>query len=141
TTPFTCNAKDSSGNTNSCSSQVVVRDTTPPTIASVAATPNVLWPPNHMLVPVQVAVSVSDKCDAAPVCKITTISSNEPIDGLGDGDTAPDWQITGNLTANLRAERSGTGTGRVYTLTVQCTDHANNSATATTTVQVPHDQS
>ena len=48
--------------------------------------------------------------------------------------------ITGALTANLRAERAGPGDGRVYTLTVQCTDQSHNSATATTTVQVPHDQ-
>ena len=67
------------------------------------------------------------------VCKITTITSNEAI-------TPADAQITGNLTANLRAERLGSGTGRLYTLTVQCTDVSGNSATQPVTVTVPHDQ-
>jgi len=92
------------------------------------------------MVPVAVAVSASDYCDAAPVCKITTISSNEPVDGLGDGDMAPDWEITGNLSTNLRAERSGTGSGRVYTIAVQCTDASGNRSTETVAVTVPHDQ-
>jgi hypothetical protein len=41
---------------------------------------------------------------------------------------------------SLRAERSGTGSGRVYTITVQCTDAAGNSTTKTVTVTVAHDQ-
>jgi hypothetical protein len=137
---LTCNAKDGSGNTNACSSTVVVQDTTPPTISSVSATPNVLWPPNHKLVAVTVAVAAHDTCDPHPVCRLIAIASNEAPLQPGSGHTPVDFEITGNLTANLRAERSGTGDGRVYTLTVQCTDQSNNSATGTTTVQVPHDQ-
>ena len=90
------------------------------------------------MAPVTVTASASDICDAAPVCKITSVSSNEPVNGTGDGDTAPDWVITGNLTANLRAERAGSG--RVYTITVACTDASGNSSTKTTAVTVPHDQ-
>ena len=41
---------------------------------------------------------------------------------------APDWEITGDLTLDLRAERSGSGTGREYTITVQCTDGTGNFA-------------
>jgi hypothetical protein len=94
------------------------------------------------MVPVTVTVSVVDVCDlnVGANCKIIAVSSNEPVDGLGDGDTAPDWQITGKLTVNLRAERAGTGNGRVYTLTVECIDASGNSATKTVTVSVPHDQ-
>jgi hypothetical protein len=113
-------------------------ETTPPTITSVTATPNVLTPPNHKMVPVTVSVAVTDNCDAAVGCHIVSVSSNEPISGTGDGDTAPDWEITGNLTLNLRAERAGSGTGRTYTITVQCTDNAGNSASSATTVTVPH---
>jgi len=58
---------------------------------------------------------------------------------LGDGDQAPDWQITGDLAVNLRAERSGKGTGRIYTITVECNDTSGNTATKTVTVSVPHD--
>jgi hypothetical protein len=93
------------------------------------------------MVPVNVSVAVTDNCDAAVLqsCHIVLVTSNEPISGNGDGNTAPDWQIAGNLTANLRAERSGPGTGRIYTLTVQCTDSAGNSSSRETTVTVPHD--
>ena len=109
-------------------------------ISAVAASPSVLWPPNHKMAPATVTASASDLCSAALVYKITSVSSNEPVNGTGDGDTAPDWVITGNLTVNLRAERSGSGSGRVYTIMVGCTDASGNSSTKTTTVTVPHDQ-
>lgn len=92
------------------------------------------------MVPVTVAASATDNCSAAADCHIASVSSNEPINGLGDGDTAPDWEITGNLRVNLRAERAGTGSGRVYTLMVQCTDATGNNSTESVSVTVPHDQ-
>jgi hypothetical protein len=140
TTPFQCVATDSSGNTNSCNSVVKVVDTTPPVISSLSAFPNVLWPPNHKMTPVTVAVSASDVCSPTVTCKITSVTSNEPVNALGSGNTAPDWQITGDRSVKLRAERSGSGNGRVYTLAVQCTDASNNSSGAQTTVSVPHNQ-
>lgn len=116
-------------------------DTVPPTITGVAASPNTLWPPNHKMVPVTVAVSASDNSGTKPSCKITSVASNEPDNGLGDGDTAPDWEITGDLIVNLRAERSGNGSGRVYSITTQCTDTSGNkSEPKSVTVTVPHDQ-
>jgi hypothetical protein len=117
---------------------ITVVDTTPPTIHSVTATPGSLWPPNHKMVGVSLTVSVTDVCHGSASCQIVSVSSNEPENGLGDGDTAPDWTITGDLTVNLRAERSGNGSGRVYTITVQCTDASGNSATKSVNVTVPH---
>ncbi|MFH0344929.1 MAG: HYR domain-containing protein [Chromatiales bacterium] len=140
TTTVTFTATDDAGNSASATTTVTVVDTTPPTINSVTADPNTLWPPNHKLRPVTVSVDVSDICDAAPGCKIISVSSNEPINGLGDGNTASDWVITGDFTVKLRAERSGTGNGRVYTITVQCADNSGNSSTRTVEVRVPHDQ-
>jgi hypothetical protein len=140
TTPFTCTATDTSTNQNSCNSVVKVQDTIPPVISSVSASPNVLWPPNHKMVPVQVSVSATDTCDPNPTCLVTAVASNEPPTGGGSGNTQPDFVITSPLSVDLRAERDGTGSGRIYTLTVKCTDHSNNSSQATTTVSVPHDQ-
>ena len=130
--------QNSLGAQSTCSGTVTVEDKKPPTIQSVTASPNVLWPPNHKMIPVRIGVSVSDNCDAKPKCKITSVASNEPVNGLGDGDTAPDWLITGNLTVNLRSERSGKGSGRIYTITTTCTDASNNSSTKTASVRVPH---
>jgi len=140
TTNITLTVRDDEDASASCSATVTVVDQQPPTIKTVTANPNVLWPPDHRIVPVTVAASASDICTAAPVCKITSVSSNEPINGTGDGDQAPDWKITGNLTVKLRAERSGRGSGRVYTITVGCTDASKNSSTKTVTVTVPRTQ-
>jgi streptogramin lyase len=106
----------------------------PPTITALTATPNVLWPPNHKMIPVVVSATTSG--GVAPIsCKIGPVASNEPPDA--DGDRV----IAGDLKLNLRAERNGLGTGRVYTITVLCADaFGNTSAPGTATVSVPHDQ-
>lgn len=139
-TPVTCTAADGAGNQASCGFTVQVVDPTPPTIQSVNATPATLWPPNHQMVPVSVTVNSTDLCDSQPACKITSVSSNEPDNGLGDGDTANDIDVRGDLSVKLRAERSGKGNGRIYTINVQCDDDAGNTATGATTVTVPHSQ-
>jgi hypothetical protein len=75
-----------------------------------------------------------------PVCSISGVESNEPVNGQGDGNTAPDWELTGALTLNLRAERAGNGNGRIYTVRVNCSDGSGNASTDTVEVAVPHDQ-
>ena len=66
------------------------------------------------------------------------MSSDESANGNGDGNTATDSQITGPNTVNVRAERSGAGVERVYTITVRCSDLSGNVSTGTTTVTVTH---
>jgi hypothetical protein len=128
---------DAYGQADEDSTTVTVKDSTPPTITNVTGTPKALAPPNHKMVPVTVTVAASDQC-STPTCQVTGVSSNEPINGPGDGNTNPDWQITSATTVNLRAERSGTGSGRVYTITVTCTDGSGNASKGTTAVTVAH---
>jgi hypothetical protein len=129
---------DSSGLSNSCGTTVTVIDTIPPVITMVSASPMSLWPPNHKMVTVSVHAVTTDNCGSA-TWKITSVRSNEPVNGLGDGDTAPDWQITGDHSVLLRAERSGKGSGRIYTITIQAADASGDmSAPQTVTVKVPH---
>jgi len=135
TTTVQCTATDTHNNTAHGSFTVTVRDTTPPVIASITANPNSLWPPNHKMVAVTVTVIASDLVDPHPTSHIISISSNEAINGNGDGNTSPDWEITGPLTANIRAERAG-GTDRVYTITVETRDASGNTAHGTVTVTV-----
>ena len=71
------------------------------------------------------------------VLVVVGVSSNEPVDGADDGNTAPDWEITSPLTVALRAERSETGTGRVYTIDVAGTDASGNVTFRTLSVSVP----
>jgi hypothetical protein len=135
TTTVQCTATDTHNNTAHGSFTVTVRDTTPPTIVSITANPNSLWPPNHKMVAVTVTVIASDLVDPHPTSHIISITSNEAINGNGDGNTSPDWEITGPLTANIRAERAG-GTDRVYTITIETTDFSGNTAHGTVTVTV-----
>ena len=70
---------------------------------------------------------VADACGETG-WKILSVRSNEDINGNGDGNTSPDWEITGDHTVNLRAERSGKGYGRVYTITIQAYDESGNAS-------------
>jgi hypothetical protein len=137
TTIVTCRAVDTSGNSATNTFPVTVNDIEPPDIKSITPTPGTLWPPNHKMIPVTLTVVVTDNCAVAST-RIVNIESNEPINGLGDGNTSPDWTQAGNLTLQLRAERSGTGkTGRAYTITVESIDTSGNKSRKTAPVLVP----
>lgn len=136
TTVF-CTVTDVAGATASGSFTVTVRDTTPPAIVQVTPSTTVLAARRHSMQSVAIVADARDAVTAIPMCSIADITSNEAQNGRGDGNTAIDWEITGPLTLNLRAERSGAGDGRVYTVTVGCADAAGNRSTASTTVAVP----
>jgi hypothetical protein len=114
---------------------VRVVDTTPPAIVGVSATPNLLESASHRMVDVMLSYQATD-VGSAPSCGLSVVS-NEPVNGTGDGDTASDWMVIDEHHVRLRAERAGTGSGRLYTITVGCSDAAGNRSTATTTVSVP----
>ena len=99
----------------------------PPAISALTATPNVLWPPSGKMVPVTIDVTVTDDSDPAPACEISSVTSNESLD-------ASDWNLTGPLSLDLRADRNGLGTGRIYSITVTCTNASQLSASAVVTV-------
>lgn len=133
-TSVSYSAADTSGNASSCTTSIRVVDTTPPVISGARALPASLWPPNKAMVGVSVGLNAADTCsgNVTGSCRIVGIDGD-------DGATAADWRITGALSAELRAERSGKGNGRTYTLRLQCTDPSGNSAQQTVTVAVPHD--
>ncbi len=124
---------DTSNNTRTVTTMV---SNPPPTITSLSVNKPSLWPPNHKLVDVTVNYNVVDNC--GPVNCVLSVTSNEPENGTGDGDTSPDWIIVDAHHVQLRAERAGTGTGRIYTITVTCTDSAGNTSTQSVQVTVPH---
>ena len=122
-------------------------DVVPPQI-EVSAEPIVLWPPNHKMVTVAVSdfvTAVTDDQDpnvSVDDVTITSVTSDEAPDVLGDGATEEDVVLASDCrSVDLRAERSGTGNGRVYTIHVAASDASGNVGTASFTVIVPHDSS
>jgi len=134
------------GVNDSVSSDITVEviDGTDPTLAPVS-NKTILWPPNHKMVDIVIEANASDNSGGA-VTLSASVSSNEPEDGLGDGDTAPDWtepvidQENGIISLQLRSERSGSGEGRVYTITITASDESGNFSTADVEIIVPHDK-
>lgn len=117
-----------------------VCDEIAPTFTELSVTPTELWPANHKYVDVTATVSVSDNFDPNPTVTLVSVTSNEPDEGLGDGDTPNDIVIVDDYTFQLRAERAGTGMDRIYTITYRVTDACGNSTEQSVTVTVPHDK-
>jgi hypothetical protein len=139
---ITLQVTDKAGATATDDVTITVVDTTPP-VVTLHMSPDYLWPPNHKMKNVHAILDIQD-CDPAPTVELVSVTSNEPANGLGDGDTSPDISGaslgTDDRDVKVRAERSGTGSGRVYTFVYRVTDASGNFTDATATVTVPHDQ-
>ncbi len=119
------------------SASVTIDVNTPPDCSTVVPSQDSLWPPNHKLE--TVAISGATDADGDTVTlTITGVTQDEPLNGLGDGDTSPDAaHVPGHADqVRLRAERSGPGDGRVYRLAFGGDDGRGGmcSATVKTTV-------
>ena len=136
---LTLNATDDSGNTGTDNVTIEAVDTTPPEV-NVSVDPDIMWPPNHKYVEVETVVTVYDAVDPSPALSLVSVTSNEADNGKGDGNTTNDIVILGDTMFKLRAERSGTGEGRTYTMTYRATDASGNSAEASVTITVPHNK-
>jgi len=116
-------------------------DVTPPEI-SFEKVSTTLWPPNHKMRLVLSDISANDNIDENPTLTVS-VESNERLNGLGDGNTDEDWQIfqseDGSYDVYLRAERSGNGSGRTYTVTMTAEDASGNVAEEIVDIQVARD--
>ncbi|MBI5050383.1 MAG: DUF3344 domain-containing protein [Nitrospirae bacterium] len=113
----------------------------PPDVSEAAPTISCIWPPNHKFVDVGI-VGVTDPDGDPVIITITTITSDEPtatIKGAGGITHAPDAMGVGTSTANLRAERSGLGNGRVYEISFIANDGKGGKSKGKVQVRVPHD--
>jgi len=122
---------------NNTSSASVTVSNPPPVIANLAVDRPVLDVPNHKLEDITLTYEVGDDC-GGPLAPVITITSDQPVNGTGDGDTAPDWEVVDAHHVRLRAERSPTSPeGRTYTITLTVTDSAGSSTSSSVTVRVP----
>jgi hypothetical protein len=112
----------------------------PPVCGGVAPDRTSLWPPNHKLH--TITLSGATDPDGDPVAiTITGVTQDEPVNGKGDGNTTPDVAIGPAADqVRLRAERSGGGDGRVYTIAYVAKDPSGASCAGTVAVTVPHDK-
>lgn len=111
--------------------------TDPPLATAARPTISEIWPPNHGLIPIGIT-GVSDPGNNVTI-SISNVTQDEPTNGLGDGDTAPDAIINADGTVLLRAERSGTGNGRVYHVHFTASN-VEGSASGMVKVSVPRDK-
>jgi CSLREA domain-containing protein len=112
----------------------------PPSCASVVASPNRLWPPNHKLVLITLSGATDPDGDTVTLT-VTGVTQDEPISGLGPGDLSPDAQVGPQSNkVFIRSERSDTGNGRVYRISFTGADGKGGTCSGTAKVGVPKTQ-
>jgi len=115
----------------------------PPDCSDAAADPGRLWPPDHKFEDVSITGATDEDGDPISIT-VDSILQDEPVNTVGDGNTAPDGTGVGTDTASVRAERSGTrklpGDGRVYTIGFTAEDGQGGACGGSVTLCVPHDQ-
>ena len=134
---ITLTVDDGNGETDTDEVVITVEDTQAP-IVNMTVILTQLWPPNHAMHLVASGISASDKCCDATL--VVEVSSSELINGTGDGDTDPDWEVVdngdGTFDVFVRAERAGKGSGRIYIITATATDCVGNETISIGTVNV-----
>jgi hypothetical protein len=142
TTIETFVAKDAAGNSSTCSLSITVLDTEPPVI-TLAKDKTSKWPPNHKHFQLMIddfIASVTDNCPGVSIEDVIVdeISSDEPQNSTGDGNTAQDILMENDCkTVKLLAERQGSGNGRVYSVHIAVVDAHGNIGVAVITAEVP----
>lgn len=103
-----------------------------------AATPSedILWPANHKFNAIDI-LGVTDPDGDDFTIVVDSIFQDEAVDAPGSGNTAPDGQGVGSATPEVRAERAGSGNGRVYYIDFTATDTMGASCSGTVEVGVP----
>lgn len=129
---------DENGGEASASTTVLVQDTTAPALSIDSFC---LWPPNHDVYVVDVEdIAVFDVCDPSATVEFVSGSSNQPDNGLGDGNTDDDIVVHPGSVCVRSERQGGVRDGRTYDVVVQATDANGNSAIGNLLVSVPHDQ-
>jgi hypothetical protein len=110
-----------------------------PVCSAAAANPGIIRRVNHKMVPVAI-VGVSDVDNDPVQLRITAIAQDEPVAESGSGNTSVDAAGIGTALAQVRAERSGKGDGRVYRIAFDAIDGKGGQCSGSVKVEVPHDR-
>jgi hypothetical protein len=114
----------------------------PPVCSAVVLDITTLWPPNHKLRTITASGATDPDIGGGVTLVIDGITQDEPVNGRGDGNTAPDAFLTDPVSeqALIRRERAGPRDGRVYRVHFTATDIFGATCEGTATVGVPHDR-
>jgi uncharacterized repeat protein (TIGR01451 family) len=125
------------------SATVIAIASNPPPIINLNP-PISLWPPNHTYHTVTVAqmvASVSDNCPLSDQVAIEKVTSDEPDNTIGEGNTLNDIVIAADCqSVQLRSERAGPNDGRVYAITLRLRDSGGAVTRVDFLVSVPKSQ-
>jgi hypothetical protein len=110
-----------------------------PDCSAAVASPGLLWPPNHKLVPIQIS-GITNPGGGPVTISVTSIFQDEPVRSPGSGNTAPDGAGVGTSTPSVRPEREGGGDGRVYHISFTATNATGGTCTGAVKVGVPKSQ-
>lgn len=110
-----------------------------PNCTDAAPSVSTLWPPDHQFESVTIN-GVSDIEDNPITIAITSIFQDEPVDASGADGASPDGQGIGTATAQVRAERDGSGNGRVYHIGFIGEDGQGGSCSGEVHIGVPKSQ-
>jgi hypothetical protein len=131
---------------NNCASSIVsliltipTVENKPPDCSKAKASKDILWPPNHKLENISIQ-GITDPDNDLFTITVTSITQDEPTNGLGDGDTSPDGFGVGTSNPQVRSERSGKGNGRVYQINFKAVDSKGGECNGFVKVGVPHDK-
>ncbi|MDD5269389.1 MAG: hypothetical protein PHO08_20115 [Methylococcales bacterium] len=109
-----------------------------PICSAASASPDIIHRVNHKMVPVAI-VGVTDADNDPVQIRIVAITQDEPVTGKGSGNTSFDAIGVGTSSAQVRAERSGLGDGRVYRIAFDAVDGKGGQCSGSVKVEVPHD--
>ncbi|OAD20571.1 PKD domain-containing protein, partial [Candidatus Thiomargarita nelsonii] len=94
--PFRLTVTDEWDSSDADEVVIHVQDTNaPPACELAVAEPELIWPPNHKMVPIEI-LNVTDPDEDQLFLEITEVTQDEDVNGLGDGDTSPDAVLTDN---------------------------------------------
>ncbi len=115
-------------------------DKIPPSL-EVTLTPNILWPMNHKMVPINARLTVTDAQDPNPSVILSSIKVADGGKVLSDKIASSNIKDatygTDDRAFSLRAIRSSYHQDRTYTVTYSATDASGNTRDTTATIIVP----
>ena len=99
---------------------------------SISPSQDTLWPPNHAMIPITIDTSeliTHNSTTSYTISSVIITEYSKKGSGEGYGENIysednfePDFEITGDLSLNLRSEKTGSSQGRTYIITVTASD-------------------